>query len=107
VRFVSERLGAISSSFSEENRDSEGRRARRDVDRRSTSEVVTSMMGRPTVGIPSPACNGVINESGPCKYEYKKGPKMRAFGETANRDHWSVVCTLAGFPYELARETPT
>ena len=107
MRFVSERLGAISASFSKEDRDSESRRARGDVDRRSTSEVVTSMDGRPTVGIPSPACNGVINESGPRKHEYKKGPKMRAFSESANRDHWSVACTLAGFPYGLVRETPT
>jgi len=70
------------------------------VDRRSTSEVITSMDVRPTIGIPSPACNGVINKSGPYKHEYKKGPKMRAFGETANRDHWSVACTLGGFSYE-------
>jgi len=95
VRLVSKNLSAVSASFSEVDGDSEGGRARRDVDRCSTGEVVTSVDERPTFGVPRPACNGVINESGPYKDEEKEGPKMRAFGETTDCDHWSVAWILA------------
>ena len=86
---VGKRLSAISTSLSEVDRDCEGGRARRDVDRRSTSEVVTSVDERPAVRVPRPACDGVINEGGPSKYEEKKGTEVRTFSETPNCDHWS------------------
>ena len=75
------------------------------MDRRSTSEVITSVDERPAVGVPSPTCNGVINESGPCKDEEKKGSKMRAFGETANCNHWSVARDVSTCINPSAAET--
>jgi hypothetical protein len=100
VRLVSKHFSAISTSLSQVDRDGKGGRARRDVDRRSTGEVVTSVDERPAIGVPCPTRNGVINESRPCKDEEQKGPKMPAFGETTNCDHWSAAWTLALLVYE-------
>jgi len=69
VRRVAKRRGAKSMSFSEVDRDDEGGRARRDMNRCSTREVIV-MVG-PPFGVPCPACDGVINESGPQKDEDK------------------------------------
>jgi len=100
VRLVSKHLSPVSASFSEVDRDSEGGCTGRDVDRSSTSEIVTSVDERPAFGVPSPACNGVINESGPCKDKEKKWSQMRAFGKTTDRDHWSVAWILALLVFE-------
>jgi hypothetical protein len=99
VGLVGKCFSAISASLSEVDRDGEGGGARRDVDGRSTSEVVTSVEERPAFRVPSPACDGVINESGPHKDKEKKGAEVRTFGETSNSDHWSVGWRLALAPH--------
>lgn len=69
VRRVVKGPGAKFTSFSEVDRDDEGGCARRDMNRCSTREVIV-MVG-PPFGVPGPACDGVINESGPQKDEDK------------------------------------
>ena len=63
------RRGVKHTSFPEVYRENEGGRARRDMNRCSTREVIV-MVG-PPFGVPQPACDGIINESGPQKDEDK------------------------------------
>ena len=54
-------LGARFILFFEVDKDDEGGRARRDMNRCSTCKVIV-MVG-PPFGVPHPACDGIINET--------------------------------------------
>jgi len=59
---VGKTLSSVSAALSEVKGDSEGSSAGRNVHRGSSSEVETAHLERPTVGVPSPAGNGIVNK---------------------------------------------
>lgn len=59
--------GSVTATFSQHNRVCEGGSPGRDVDGSATREIETSQDEDPTVGVPSPARDGIVYNGGPDK----------------------------------------
>ena len=83
---VSEPRSAIPAAFAEENGDGESGCARRDVDGGATGEIKAAHDGRPAVGVPGPACDGVVDDGGPYEDEDEEGTESSAFSDGTHGD---------------------
>ena len=78
---VSEARGTISAAFTEEDGDCEGGGARGDMDGCTTGEIEAAHDCGPAVGIPGPACDGVVDDGGPYEDEDKEGAEPSALSD--------------------------
>jgi hypothetical protein len=65
--FVGQSFSSVSSSFAEVDGDSQSSRSGADVHGSSSGEVETTLLEYPTVGVPRPACNWVVDNRRPNK----------------------------------------
>ena len=56
----------------------------------TTCKVETTENKGPTMGIPSPACNGIVDDGAPYEDEYEEGTKSTTFSDTANGESRTV-----------------
>ena len=73
MRSVVELVCAVASSLSKHHRVSQGSRSRRDVDGGASSIVEASEAVGPATGVPSPASDGVVDDSSPDEHEDDAG----------------------------------
>lgn len=83
---VRKTLGSVSAALTKVNGDGEGCGSRGDVDRGSTSKVETAEDERPTVGVPGPAGDWVVDDCGPDEHKGKERAKATAFGNCTDCD---------------------
>lgn len=84
---VSKALSAVTAALAKVDREGEGGGTRRDVDGSSSSEVETTQNEGPTIGVPCPASNGIIDNGCPYEDEDKERAETTAFGDGTNGDH--------------------
>ena len=89
VGLVRESLGAIASALTEVDGNRECGSARRDVDGRAAGEVEATHDERPTVRVPRPAGNRVVDYRRPNEGEDDGWPETSTFRNSTERDHWS------------------
>jgi len=84
VRLVCKFLSPIPGTLSEVDGNGEGGGTRGDVNRRSTSEIETTVCERPSVGVPCHTGKWIVDKSRPDEREHKSGSQPTAFGDGTN-----------------------
>ena len=90
VGLVCKSLGSVATTFAEVDRNSKCGGTGRNVDGSSTGEIVTSHDKGPTVGVPRPARDGIVNYSRPDEDKDHNWTEATAFCEGANGEGGSV-----------------
>lgn len=91
MRFIRKPLRPVAPPFAEVDGDREGSGSRGDMHGGTAGEVEPAEDEGPAVGVPCPACDGVVDECGPEEDEDKDRPDAGVFGERADGEHGSVV----------------
>lgn len=87
VRLVRESLSAIAPTLAEVDGDSERRGTGGDVDGCATGEVKAAHDECPSIRIPRPASNGVVDECRPQEGEHNRGPETSALSDCAKCEY--------------------
>jgi hypothetical protein len=85
--FVGEAFSSIAASLAEVNRDSESGSARGNVHGGSTSKVETSEFVRPSVRVPGPVGNRVVDERRPNEDKDNRRTELAALGDRTDCKH--------------------
>ena len=78
---VCESFRSVSATFAKVDRDSEASHTRRDMDGRSTCEIKPAKDKRPSIGVPRPAGDGVVDDGGPDEDENHNRAETTAFSD--------------------------
>jgi hypothetical protein len=84
VRSVVKFMGAVSTALAQHDGIGEGGGTRRDVDGSTSSEIESAQLVDPTVGVPRPAGNGIIDNGCPDKDEDDGRKHTTTLGDSAN-----------------------
>lgn len=87
---VREPLGSVPATLSEVDGDGQSGGSRRNVHGSSSGKVETTHDEGPTVGIPGPVGNRVVDDGRPDEDEHHCGTEAAAFCDTADGDHGAV-----------------
>lgn len=81
---VIELVCTVATAFAQHERVGQGCAPRRDMYGRSTGEIKATHLGRPSRGIPCPACDGIVDHGRPDKHEDHAGKHATTFGSSAD-----------------------
>lgn len=81
LRFISQSFRTISATFAEKQWNSQSGGTRTDVYWGTACKVETSEDKWPTIWIPSPASDGIVNDGSPDEDKYEEGAETAAFGD--------------------------
>ena len=94
VGFVCETLSAVSATGAEVDGDGKSGGTRGDVHGSSSSEIETTHDVGPSLGVPGPARNRIVDESGPEEDEDNHGSESTALRDGTDGEDWAETGCL-------------
>ena len=94
VGLVCKSLGSVATTLAEVDGNSKCSGTGRNVDGSSTGEIVTTHDKGPTVGVPRPARDGIVNYGRPDEDEDEHRTETGAFSEATDGEHGAVKDAL-------------
>ena len=85
--YIGKGSGAVPTTLFQVKGDGECCCSGRNMDRSATGEVEVSKSGTPTISIPCPICNGIIDESRPNENKEKEWTQMPTLCKSSKCQH--------------------
>lgn len=90
VRLVRQTLSAVTTAFSQIDRNGKSSSSRDNVNRGASGKIKATQDKWPAIGIPRPTCNRIIYEGRPDKHENEKRAKASTLGSCTNSEDSTV-----------------